>query len=320
MLYLSREEVSNLITHELAISACEEGLKLEGEGKVWSVPRITHRLDKLFIRFMPSAAAGFVGLRVYGRSIIYLLWDGKDGTPLAMMDALAIRDVRTGAVGAIGAKYLARANASRVAVLGSGAVSRNGLIALSKVRKLSHVNVFSPTKEHRDDFAKSLGKQLGVDITAVERPEDAVKNTDVIVTGSGGRGGEPVLRGSWLKPGMFVMGIGSLNELDDEAVTKSTKVVIDSKAQFTYEAKDVTTQVNNGLISWDNVAELNEVLTGKRPGRQNEDEITLLKTTGTAVQDLLPAIRIYKKALELGVGKEMGDLFPISHGQWANVL
>ena len=81
-----------------------------------------------------------------------------------------------------------------------------------------------------------------MDITAVERPEDAVKNTDVIVTGSGGRGGEPVLRGSWLKPGMFVMGIGSLNELDDEAVTKSTKVVIDSKAQFTYEAKDVTTQ------------------------------------------------------------------------------
>jgi ornithine cyclodeaminase/alanine dehydrogenase-like protein (mu-crystallin family) len=315
MLYLSREEVFELLTHQMSVDAVEEGLKQEGRGEIWFVPRIQHDLERGWIRFMPAASKDYVGLRVYGGSIMYFLWDAHDGRPLAMMDALGIRDVRTGAVGGIGAKYMAKQGPVTASVLGSGAVARHGLYALDVVRDIKNVKVFSPTKEHREDFATYMGEKLGVNIEPVESPEEAVRGTDVIVTGAG-RHGEPVVRGEWLEPGMFVMGIGNKDELDDEAVTRSNKIVIDSKAQFTYECKDVTDQVNKGLLSWDDVGEVHEMLVGKFPGRENDNEITLLKTTGTAVQDLFSAIALYKKATDIGAGKEMGDIFPRAHGWW----
>jgi ornithine cyclodeaminase/alanine dehydrogenase-like protein (mu-crystallin family) len=316
MLYLSRQDVFNLLTHETAIEACEEGLKQEGRDEVWSVPRIQRNLEKGWIRFMPAAAAGYVGLRVYGRWILYILWDGREGRPLVMMDALGLRDIRTGAVGAVGAKYLARDKADEVGVIGSGAIARQGLASLAKVRRVGRVKVFSPTKDHREDFARTMSQQLKLDIAAVDSAEAAVTHSDVIITGAG-RHAEPIFKGAWLKPGAFVMGIGMKDELDDETVTRSKKIVIDSKAQFEYECKDITSQVAKGLIRWDDVAELHEVLTGRKPGRTSADEITLLKTTGTAVQDLFPAIKLYEKAVAEKAGKEMGDLFPPAHGWWS---
>lgn len=315
MLYLSREDVLNLLTHEMAIEACEEGLKKEGAEEVWSVPRIQRNLERGWIRFMPAAAAGYIGLRVYGNSILYILWDAHDGKPLAMMDALGIRDVRTGAVGAIGAKYFARDPADEVGVLGSGAIARQGLTALTKVRPVGHVKVFSPTKEHREDFAQTMSQQLEVRIEVVGSAQAAVSDSDVIITGAG-RHTEPIFKGAWLKRGAFIMGIGMKDELDDETVTRSDKVIIDSKAQFEYECKDVTSQVARGLIRWEDVAELHEVLVEHKPGRSRADEIILLKTTGTAVQDLFPAISLYKKAVAQGAGRELGDLFPPAHGWW----
>src|SRR5688572_8282513 len=99
MLYLSREEVYKLLTHDMAIQACEEGLKLEAANKVWTTARIHYDLGQKgkIIRFMPAAGNGFVGLRVYtpgkgGGAVMYILWDRQNGNPLAMMDAMAIRD------------------------------------------------------------------------------------------------------------------------------------------------------------------------------------------------------------------------------------
>src|SRR5688572_24099893 len=141
MLYLSREEVFNLLTHKMTVEANEEGLRLEGHGESWSIPRIHTELERGWIRFMPAAVKDFVGLRVYSiggaAPISYFLWDGQ-GTPLAMMDCLGIRDLRTGGIGAVGAKYLALENADTAGVIGSGSVARHGLLALAEVRKLRH--------------------------------------------------------------------------------------------------------------------------------------------------------------------------------------
>jgi ornithine cyclodeaminase/alanine dehydrogenase-like protein (mu-crystallin family) len=292
---------------------------LEGKGETWAPPRIVANLEQGgWIRFMPASAKGFVGLRVYSvggaAPIMYFLWDGQ-GNTLAMMDALGIRDIRTGAIGAVGAKYLAREDASIAGIIGSGSVARHGLLSLAVVKKLRHIKVFSPNEEHRTDFARDISAETGVDVEPVGSPQEAVRGVDVIVTGAGRHDG-PVLCGEWLEPGMCVMGIGAKDELDDDAVTRSNKVVIDSKAQFTYECKDITDQIEKGLLTWDDVAELDEVVVGDRPGRESPNEITLLKTTGTALQDLLPAIALYQKAVEIGAGQEMGDLFPRAHGWW----
>lgn len=319
MLYLSRDEVFNLLTHKMTVEANEEGLRLEGKGGTWSIPRVhTELTGGGWIRFMPAATKEFVGLRVYsvgGASpIMYLLWDAQ-GKPLAMMDCLGIRDFRTGGIGAVGAKYLAREDADTASVIGSGSVARHGLLSVAEVRKLRHIKVFSPNAEHRAEFAQDIASITGCEVEPVGSPEEAVRGTAVIVTGAGRHDG-PVLRGEWLEPGQCVVGIGAKDELDDEAVERADNITIDSKAQFTYECKDITDQVAKGIISWDDVAELQEIVVGDRPGRQNPDEITLIKTTGTAVQDLMPAIALYKKAIETGAGQEMGELFPRAHGWW----
>lgn len=321
MLYLSRSDVAGLLTHEDCIAACEEALALQARNEAIDVPRIQFQLEKGFLRFMPAMikAKGIAGQRVYGGSpvrLMYMLWDTRDGTPLAMMDAQLIRDIRTGAIGAVGAKYLSRPESTRIAVLGSGNQARSGLIAHTKIRQLTHCTVFSPTKEHREAFAREMGAQLGLDIEPVDSPEAALREADIVITGSGITKA-PVLRGAWLQPGMHISGIGSKSELDDEVVVRASRIVIDSKAQFPHECTDITAQVEKGLITWEEIAELHEVVGGLRPGRESPDEITLLKTTGTPLQDLLPAATAYWRAVEKGIGQDLGDLFPPALGWYA---
>lgn len=320
MLYLSREEVFGLLAHDRCVELCEETLMLQARGEASEVPRMQFDLERgAWLRFMPAMIApkGIIGLRVYGGRpirLMYVLWDAQ-GTPLAMMEAQAIRDVRTGAAGAVGAKYLSRPESSRVAIIGSGRVARSGLISHSKVRKLTHVKVFSPTKEHREAFARDLGQLLNLNIEPVNGPEQAVQGADIVITGSSiNVVSEPAFHGAWMKPGMHVSALGGRAELDETAVLGASKIVVDCKAQFPTECRDVTVQVEKGRLTWDQMAELHEVVGGLRPGRERPEEITLLRTVGTSLQDLLPAASVYALAREKGVGREMGDLFPPSPG------
>lgn len=321
MLYLSREEVYSLLAHDRCIEVCEETLRMQASGEIQEIPRFQFDLDRgAWLRLMPAMIASkkVIGLRVYGGRpvrLMYILWDAGDGAPQAMMEAMGIRDVRTGSVGAIGAKYLSRPDSSRVGVIGSGRVARNALIAHSKVRKLNQVKVFSPTKEHRESFARDLGGLLNLNIEPVDAPERAVQGADIVITGSSiNVVSEPAFRGEWMKPGMHVSALGGRAELDDAAVLAASRIVVDCKAQFPSECRDVTAQVEKGHLTWDQMSELHEVVGGSRPGRTSPEEITMLRTVGTSLQDLLPAALVYALAREKGIGREMGDLFPPSPG------
>lgn len=327
-LYLSREDVDSLLTHEMCVPACEEGLRAEGMGEVEAPPRINMHTGTTILRLMPAMikSMGLLGLRIYNIpagpgvtvKLIYLLYDSRDGTLKAMMDAALIRDVRTGSIAAVGAKYLSREDSKTVAIMGSGRQARSALAAHCLVRRLVRGKVFSPTRSHREAFAKEMSSSLGIDLTAVDSPSEAVQGADIVITGSGFPR-EPALRGSWLTPGMHVSSVGHYKpgELDDDCVTRASRIVVDSKAQFPNESDDVTTQVKKGLIGWDDVAELHDVVAGKAQGRSNDQEITLLKTVGTAVQDLVPAARLYELAVKNGTGRELGDLFPPALGWYS---
>jgi len=322
MLYINREEVESLLTYEDCIEACEEALRAKGKGEAEDIPRMHLVTEKTNQMLLPSMikSKGYVGLRVYNVGgapirLMYLLWDGA-GEMLAMMDAMWIRDIRTGSVGAVSAKYLARPESTKLAVLGSGRQARSGLSAHAKAFKLGQVRIYSPNEEHRKEFARDLSPVIDVDIEPVDSGEKAVAGADIILTGSSKNapGGDPVLPGAWLAPGMHVSCIGGRAELDDEAVRRADRVIIDSKQQFPYECRDITTQVENGVLTWEDIHELHDVVAGNVPARRNATEITLVKTVGTPLQDLLPAAKVYELAKKKGAGKDLGDLFPPSGG------
>jgi ornithine cyclodeaminase/alanine dehydrogenase-like protein (mu-crystallin family) len=318
MLYLSRDDVRSVITYEDCVKACEEGLINKGRGDAEDPVRIRLNANGAGVWFMPAMdrVRNLVGTRLQTfaqrtNRMCYMLWDGTTGEPLVMMDALWIRDYRTGAVGAVGAKYMARPESKTIGVIGSSRQARSGLGAHAAVFNLTHCKVFSPTKENREAYAREMGEELSLDITPVDSAEEACRDVDIVITGTGGTLPEDrIFFGKWYQPGMHVSSIGARSELDDEAITRADIIIIDAKSQFPHECVDVTDQVNRGLLTWDDIGEIHEIIDGSRPGRNTPNDITLLKTVGTAVQDLLPAAVVYQRAVEQGMGKDLGDLFP----------
>jgi ornithine cyclodeaminase/alanine dehydrogenase-like protein (mu-crystallin family) len=123
--------------------------------------------------------------------------------------------------------------------------------------------------------------------------------------------------GERLHPGIHVSSIAGRAELDDEVVRRADRVVVDAKQTFAEESWDITRQVKKGITTWDEIDALEDIVGGVRPGRQSANQITLLKTVGTAAQDTLPAFRLYELAQETGTGKDLGALFPRLTPAWA---
>ena len=233
-----------------------------------------------------------------------LLFDVETGALLAIMDGRLITEVGTAAVSAAAARALARAGAGTLAFLGSGVQAKSHLEAFDCVRKLERVRVWSPTREHREAFARETAGHYEFPIEAVETAEAAVRGADLVVVATSSR--TAVLRGEWLAPGTHVTGIGAFRpdwrELDGEAVRRAG-VYVDSRAGAAAEAGDILQAQREGVIGADHVrGEIGEVFAGKLGGRRDEREITFFKSLGMAVEDVATAKHVYGLAREKGMG------------------
>jgi ornithine cyclodeaminase/alanine dehydrogenase-like protein (mu-crystallin family) len=208
------------------------------------------------------------------------LVDPETGAPWAIMDGTLITEMRTAAVSAVATKLLASPEAKILAVLGSGVQARSHVEALGLVRQFEEIRVWSPTKQRADRFAKEIGASS---LSA----EQAVRGADVIVTATSSK--EPVLKGSWLKPGCHVNAVGACRpdwrELDDDAMQRNI-VFVDSRDGAMKESGDVI--LSEAKIC----AELGEALAGKVPPRENET--TIFKSLGMAVEDIAAATLVYR--------------------------
>ena len=330
MLYLNREEVAKLLSFEMCIEACEEVLKLQAQGQSEEMPRFKLLRDPIpegsIMPGLPPGSPAFMiaYLRPYGittmrtltPSPMLILWD--EHSDLMMIDAQTLRDRRTGAVAAVASKYLARPDSRKFGVLGSGNQASASLAAHAKLFDISECKVFSPTAEHRDAFVHRFQAE-GISIVGVDSAQEAVEGADIVIGGSGVNGPNrpPVLLGEWLRPGMHIGSIAGRAELEDEVVRRADRVVIDAKKTFAEESWDITRQVEKGITTWDEIDALEDIVGGVRPSRQSAEQITLLKTVGTAAQDTLPAFRLYQLAKEAGVGHDLGELFPRLTPAWA---
>jgi ornithine cyclodeaminase/alanine dehydrogenase-like protein (mu-crystallin family) len=217
---------------------------------------------------------------------VIVLFRPDTGAPLAMMDGRLITEMRTAAASAVATQQLARADASVLAILGSGVQAHSHLEALRLVRSFSEVRVWSPRNARA--FAEGHG------VTATATPEEAVRGADVVVVAVSSR--VPVLFGRWLSPGMHVNAIGATRpdwrELDDEVLARA-RLYVDSREAATKESGDV-------MAAREVVAEIGEVLSGAHSGRRSADDITLFKSVGVAVEDVAAAALVHEKFLQSG--------------------
>jgi alanine dehydrogenase len=237
---------------------------------------------------------------------VIILNDVKTGMPLAFMDGTAITTFRTGAAGGVAAKYLARADAKRVAVIGTGVQGRIQLEALCNVREVEEVRAYSPTQKHRELYVKDMKEKFGIDIKAVDNAKDAVLNADLIITATTSK--YPVLNGKWLSEGTHINAIGSFTpnsrELDDLTIKRVSKIVVDSLEEALLVG-DLAKPVKLNLIRKEAICELGEIVARKKEGRKAGKEITLFKSVGIAVLDIASALAVYKQAKEKSIGKEV---------------
>ena len=214
-----------------------------------------------------------------------LLFRPETGEPLVTMDGRLITEMRTAAASAVATDALARGDASVLALLGSGVQARSHLEALRLVREFREVRVWSPRNSR--EFARQFN------ISASASAEEAVRGADVIVVATAAT--TPVLLGEWLSPGAHINAVGATRpnwrELDDEVLRKA-RIYVDSREAAMKESGDI---IAAGHV----FAEIGEVLAGSKSGRESDEEITLFKSVGVAVEDIVAADLVYRKKLAI---------------------
>jgi ornithine cyclodeaminase/alanine dehydrogenase-like protein (mu-crystallin family) len=230
------------------------------------------------------------------------LFDGTTGEPTAILDASAITAIRTAAVSALATRLLAAGDASELAVLGAGTQAAAHLEALRAERDFERVRIYAPTREH----AERLARRAGADVA--ESPEEAVRGAQVIVTATNSR--EPVLRREWLAAGTHVNAVGASaptsRELDTATVA-ACSLFADSRESVLNEAGEFQLAVREGAVEGPGHirAELGEVVTGIHPGRTDAEELTLFRSLGLAIEDMVAAERAVENARRRGAGVEV---------------
>jgi ornithine cyclodeaminase len=244
-----------------------------------------------------------VGLPTHLATIVLL--DPATGEMLAVMDGRFITEARTAAVSAVSVKLLSRADASVLALVGSGVQARSHLEAISRVRGLTGVRVWSPTREHREQFVRDMRPRVDAPIAPSRSVEEAVRDADVIVLVTSS--GEPVLRSEWVGDGAHICAVGACRpdqrEMDTALVARG-RVYVDSRAGALAEAGDIVLPISEGAFDASRIAgELGELGARRIPGRGSSREVTIFKSLGMAVEDVAAAHLAYLRATERGLGR-----------------
>ncbi|MFQ5778501.1 MAG: ornithine cyclodeaminase family protein [Terriglobia bacterium] len=312
VLYLTEADVERLLTMEMALEAVEGAFRGAAAGRVANQSRRRLRSSGALFHYMAAddETCGYFGMKIYsstraGVRFLVPLFRGDSGALVALLEADYLGRVRTGAASGIATRYMARADAARVGILGSGHQAPTQLEAIARVRRLTSVAVYSPNSEHRRAFAEKMSSELSLPVEAVESAEAAVRDADIVVAVTSAQ--QPVLRGAWLAPGTHINAVGvnsaRRRELDEEAVARAARIVVDSREQSQQEAGDLIAPFEGKPERWQQVHELAEVVAGRVLGRGDPREITLFKSNGVALEDVATAARVYKRARREGVGR-----------------
>ena len=315
--FLSSQAVGSLLNMKDYIEAIEEAYQQMGLGEATMLPRIN--IDSFqkpgFVKILPASFSkwGVAGIHIYtmtrGGSFqkVILLFDVTSGNLQAVIESDRIGWLAPGAASAVATKYLAKKEAKVMGIFGSGRQAKSQLFAISFVRNLELVKVYSPQKNHREKYCEEMRELHGLNIIPVDSAEETIRGSDIISTTTNSI--TPIFNGNLIEIGTHINAIGAhypdRRELDSVCIQRS-KVVVDSQDRALKEEGELLIPLKEGVIKPDHIhAELGEIIAGKKQGRFDEEEITLFLSGAIAIEYVAIGIRVYQKAQKKGIGQEL---------------
>jgi alanine dehydrogenase len=322
-LILSRSDMIGLLTPAEYNGCVEQAYRMHGERRFYMEPKGHIVLDKYpgewevmpsYLEEPEAAACKWVSIRDHNRArydlptvfSILIYTHPETGFPLAICDGSHHTVMRTGSAAAVSAKWLARKNSKKLAIVGAGHMAHGTLATCNEVFKWDEVRVWSRTQKTLDDFvAQEQPKHKSFPIVASTDLEKVVRGADVVVTVTPAR--EPIVKSDWIGPGTHIAALGADKGGDQELdarIVQRARIFVDDIRQCRTDG-EINVPLSQGLIKESDVAgEIGEVITGKKPGRRDDQEITLFDSTGIALQDSATVPLEYERALAAGVGIE----------------
>jgi alanine dehydrogenase len=302
MLYITEQQVREALPMADCLGLMRTVFARLAAGEAINQPRRRLILPtRSTLHYMAGSDGRYFGAKIYasnpqhGAYFLFLLYRAEDAAPLAIIEANALGQIRTGAASGLATSLMARTDSRTLAILGSGFQAQTQLEAmLAAVPSIDRVRVWSRSAEKREGFARAAAEQFGKPVEAVPSAEEAVRGADILVTAT--NSGEPILESAWVSPGTHMNAMGSnearRRELPADLVARAGLVVVDNLEQSRMESGDLVLAFQEQ--DWQRVVELQEVVAG-RSARQNPGQITLFKSIGLAVEDAIAAGLVYER-------------------------
>jgi alanine dehydrogenase len=322
-LILSRSEMIGLLTPAEYNSCVEQAYRMHGEGRFYMDPKGHIVLARFpgeweampsYIEEPHAAACKWVSIREWNRErfnlptvfSILIYTHPETGFPLAIVDGSYHTVMRTGAAAAVSAKWMARKDSRKLAIVGAGHMAEGVLATCNEVFPWNDVRVWSRSRDTLDRFVKEQQpKYAGFEIRPSTDLETVVRGADVVVTVTPAR--SPIVKDAWISPGMHIAAVGADKKGDQElegTILTRARIFVDDIRQCRTDG-EINVPLSEGLIAESDIAgEIGEAIVGKKRGRTSEEEITLFDSTGIALQDSATVPLEYERALAAGVGIE----------------
>lgn len=324
MLYLSKDDLQNLLTMEQAIECMKEAYITFSKREADIPPRTHIEIPegKGFALFMPGYVPSVKSFGVKVVSLfpnntakdlpatigVIILFDPQSGFPEVLLDGTFLTSLRTGAGTGIATAKLAREDSKTLGLIGTGSQAYHQLEGVVAVRPIKTILIYNRTAEKGKRFVKEVRKTLkrkDLEIRFVESAEEAAQ-ADIIITSTSAN--TPVLKGEWIREGTHINAIGAfspqMQEIDEEVVRKSDLITVDSK-EGTKKVGDLAIPLRKNVIKEDDIVEIGEILCNEDRGRKTDSDITLFKSVGIAVQDIYLGKLAYELSEKNGIGRKI---------------
>ncbi|HSN40846.1 MAG TPA: ornithine cyclodeaminase family protein [Burkholderiales bacterium] len=312
--YLKENDIKQLLTMPLALELVEQAHNDLALGRAVDIPRVRTHIPAGIQHVLQAAAPelGMIGFKYYytrpGGKSFYVHLINMDSAKLeAIIDAVWMSMVRTGAASGVATRHLARADAGVVGQIGTGFQAIGQLEAVCAVRKIHTARVYSRNADKLQAYCSAMSQKLGIAVVPAASAEAAVRGAHIVNVIT--KAAEPVLKGEWLEPGQHINAAGSnalsRRELDMAAVGKCDVITVDARGTARNECGDLLPAVEKGLLRWETLTEIGEVIAGRAAGRKSPGQITLYESHGMGIQDLYVGARMLGLARERGVGVDL---------------